>query len=271
MRERFDAHDVSRRTVLRRGAGLTGAGLVGSATMVGTAAARGGSLVSRVNSDGRYAVFDESGEYWRQSKNPLDIRAEDGRRFISEPATGGSLRCRIEGDQFPGNVGGYVDIGALGDVNKVTIETEAVTEDAMLWTGFFFDVQGTGGYWEWERRHGNTEQFVSLGDDPECLQDFRAGIELEIDDQTELGTLIIPDSTVPDEANEGDYILQEQIGAAVMLTSATLSDFKAGELQGDGYTIDLHTDATTPVGLALAVLGAGGADHEIIIHDVTVE
>lgn len=270
MMERFDAHHVSRRTVLRKGAGLTGAGLVGSATMVGTAAARGGSLVSRVNSDGRYAVFDSSGEYWRQSKNPLDIRTDDDRRFLSEPGPDGSLRCRIEGDQPPGNAGGYVSIGALGDVNGVTIESEAVTENALLWTGFFFDVQGTGGYWKWERLHGNTEQFVSLGDDPECLHAFPAGGELEIGDETELGTLIIPDGTVPDDADEGDYDIVEPIGAAVTPYSASLSDFKVGFLDGDGYQIDLHTDETTQVGLALAVFGLGD-DHEIIIHNVTVE
>lgn len=269
MRDRFDPHDVSRRTVLRRGAGLTGAGLVGSTTMVGTAAARGGSLISRVNSDGRYAVFDSSGKYWQQSKNPLDIRT-DNRRFLSEPESGGSLRCRIEGDDVPGNVGGYVDIGALGDVNEVTIESEAVTGNAMLWTGFFFDVKGTGGYWEWERIHGNTEQFVSLGDDPECLDAFPAGGELELGNDTELGTLIIPDDTVPEDADENEYDIVEPLGFAVTPYSVTLSDFKDGKLLGDGYTIDLHTDTTTQVGLALAVLGLG-ADHEVIIHDVTVE
>lgn len=270
MRDRFDAHDISRRTVLRKGAGLTGAGLVGSATMVGTAAARGGNVVSWVNSDGGYAVFDSSGKYWWQSKNPLDIRADDGRRFVSEPESDGSLRCRIEGDQLPGNSGGYVNVGALGDINQVTIESEAVTEDALLWTGFFFDVKGTGGYWEWERLHGNTEEFVNLGDDPEFLDAFPAGGELEIGDETELGTLIIPDDTVPKDADEDEYTIVDSLGFAVTPYSATLSDFKDGRLEVDGYEIDLHTDTTTQVGLALAVLGMGD-DHEVIIHDVTVE
>ena len=248
---------------------MTSAGLVGGSGLVGSVGARRGNLISWINSDGNYAVFDSSGAYWRQSKNPLDIQDGD-RRFVAEPASSGSLRCRIEGDEAPGNVGGYVNIGELGDIEEVSIDTEAVTEGALLWTGFFFDVEGTGGYWEWERIHGNTEQFVSLGDDPECLDAFLAAESLEIDDETEFDTLIIPEGTVPGDADKDEYVTVPPLGFAIAPYSVTLGDFRAGEVEGDGYMIPLHTDESTNVGLALAVF-AMGEDHEVIVHDVTVD
>ena len=285
MNQRFSTDGVSRRNVLRTGAAVTGAGLVGGSGLVGSVGARRGNLISWINSDGNYAVFDSSGAYWRQSKNPLDLQDGD-RRFVAEPASGGSLRCRIEGDVAPGNVGGYVNIGTLGDIDRVMIESEAVTEDAFLWIGLFFDVGPTGGYWEWQRIHGNTEQFVSLGEDPECLHPFPAGVDLDIDDDIDFGTLIIPygsqpegaDEVYPPEEPEADqwHLFPSDFGGFAIAPenySVTLGDFKNGYLDPEGvdYRIELNTDEdTTQVGLGLAVFASGG-NEEAIIHDVTVD
>ena len=251
--------------------GLAGAGAALTAgSVVGSVSANNGSLVGRINSTGGYAVFGGDPPVWQQSSNPLDVTEGDA-HWIAEPASGGALRCFVEGDAPPGNVGGYIDAGRLGDIDEITVESTAVTDDALLWLGLFFDTEDTGGFWEWERVHGNTEQFVSLGDDPECLDAFLAGEETVLDEDTAFGTLIIPDYEVP-EGHEDDFDIVEPLGFAVAekITDVTWADFAAGEYDAGEYELDLLTDEDTRVGLGLAVFAADEGEHEVLIEDVTI-
>lgn len=268
MYERIVSEGVSRRNVVRGLAG-TGAALMGG-SVIGSVSANNGSLVGRINSTGGYAVFGADPLVWRQSSNPLDV-TEGSAHWIAEPASGGALRCVVEGDVAPGNVGGYIDAGRLGDIDEITIESTAVSEGALLWLGLFFDTDDTGAFWEWERYHGNTEQFVSLGDDPECLDAFPAGGETVLEEDTAFGTLIIPDYAVP-EGHEDDFDIVEPLGFAVAeeITDVTWADFAVGEYDTGDYVVDLLTDEDTRVGLGLAVFAADDGEHEVRIEDVTI-
>lgn len=251
--------------------GMAGAGTaltIGSA--VGSVSAKRGTVVDRVNSTGEYAVFGADPPVWLQSSNPLDVTEGDA-HWVAEPASGGAMRCYVEGDDSPGNVGGYIDAGRLGDIDEISIESTDVSGDALLWLGLFFDVHDTGGFWEWERVHGNTEGFVSLGDDPECLHPFPAGGETVLEDDTPFGTFIIPDHYVP-EGHEDDFLIVEPLGFAVALNidDVTWGDFAAGKYDTGDYTIDLHTSPDTRVGLGLAVFATDGSAQEVRFEDVTI-
>ncbi len=241
-----------------------------------------GSIISSIESDGHYAMFASDPALWLRSNEPLDV-SKGGMRWIAEPVSGGSLRCRVEDDNPPGNVGGYINIGDIGNIKSITVESEAVTDGAMLWLGFFFDVSETGDFWEWEGIDDNTDRFVSLGEDPECLNAFPAGEDVVLTRDTEWDLFIVPYDELPDEAKIADdpdnpepdeWVLVPDPHGGFMVApenyTVTLEDFAAGTFAGDGYEIDLHTSASTNVGLGLAVFATGGT-NEVIIENVTVE
>lgn len=237
----------NRRTVLK----TLGAGVAGGTVLSGTATARGnlsgGNLVSRVNSTGGYATFPTPVSLNRRSKNPIDLREDDGDgRWVAEPSRGGTIRCRVENDEgeppFP-NAGFYIDIGPIGEVESITIDAKSVESAggaAQLTAGILFDLDGDGDYFVWERIKGNSERFVGFGDDAEALVlplSFPANESFTIDNKT--ATLPLTD---PRNYTFGAYT--------------------------DGSEIDTDTEA----GIQVSVLGAGeGTVEEAIVEEVSVK
>ena len=262
--------------MLRTSAVLAG---IGGSSLVGSAAASQGNLVSQIQSNGRWAAYPDNSLLWQRSKNFLDFSLSDSeteKRWMAKPASGGSVRCRVEndGDAEIANAGFYLNVGEIGPIESFTIDAQTVEsalEDAIIVFGYYFDTEGNGDYFDWEREHGNTDSFVTLGDDPECLHGLPADEGLTVGSNFEFGDLIIPIGMIPEGANDDDYIVVPPLGFAITPYTATLDDFKNGKVDGDGYEIDLHTDETTEAALQVSVAGLGvGTEEEVIINDVTV-
>lgn len=214
--------------------------------MSGTATARG-NLISRVKSTGAYVTFPTPFNRNRRSKNPIDLHEDGGDgRWVSEPARRGNVRCRVENDEgnppLP-NAGFFVDVGAIGDIESITIDAtsvESAGDAAQLTAGLVFDVDGDGDYFAWEPLKGNSERFVGFGDDAEALVlplSFSADESFTIED----GTAMFP-LTDPQNATFGDYT--------------------------DGMGIDPATQA----GIQVSVLGGGEeATEEAIVKGVSVQ
>jgi hypothetical protein len=234
-------HAANRRTVLK----TIGAGVVGAATVSGTATARR-SLVSRVNSTGSYVIF-RTLALNRRSKNPIDFQEEGGDgRWVSEPTWRGNVRLRIENDggtpPLP-NAGFFVDVGPIGDIESITIDATSVRsagDAAQLTAGLVLDVDGDGDYFAWDPLDGNSERFVGFGDDAEALVlplSFSSDVPFTIAAGTPMAPL-----TEPKNATFGDYT--------------------------DGMGIDPATQA----GIQVSVLGGGEeATEEAIVKGVSVQ
>ena len=274
MKQPVTPTNISRRNVLRTSAVLAG---LGGSGLVGSAAASQGNLVSQIQSNGRWAAYPDNPALWQRSKNFLDFSQSDlEQRWMAKPASGGSVRCRVENDGDIGiaNAGFYLNVGEIGPIESFTIDAQTVEsalEDAIIVFGYYFDTEGNGDYFDWERTHGNTDSFVTLGDDPECLHGLPADEGLTVGSDFEFGDLIIPIGMIPEEADENDYLSFPPLGFAITPYTATLDDFKSGEVEGDGYVIDLHTDEATEAALQVSVAGLGtDTVEEVIIDDVTV-
>lgn len=244
-------HDSTRRTVLK----TLGAGVAGATTVVGTATATRGTLVSQISSDGAWVAFPLPVSLNRRSQNPIDLQEEvnkDGEtvegRWVSEPARRGNVRCRVEnngGDPpFP-NAGFYVDIGPIGDITSITIDARSVEsagDAAQLTAGILLDVGGDGDYFEWTPLEGNSERFVGFGNDAEGL--------------------VLPLSFPSDES----FTIDQETGMFPLTSpeNETFGDYTTGE--GENITTD------TEAAIQVSVLGAGaGTVEEAIVEGVTVE
>ena len=288
MTERFDIDGVSRRNVLRTGTAMAGAGIVGGAGVAGSASANQGSLVSKINSKGHWKLFagaDADGEPLNlRSKNPLDIEAEKGEpddpvdaRWVCEPASGGSVRLRIEDD--PEVVGFDFDMGSFGEIEEVTItgstEESPDNGDQRLWVGTYFDTQDTGDYFEWERYHGNTESFAGFGDDTECLTHIPMDGEVQIDLDYVWGVVIVPQDVLSDanvDPTDADNDWLPIPGAGMHFDAGvTWQDYRDGKITVEGEDIPLDTGPETEVALPVNLRGSGpGTIEEAVIDDVFV-
>lgn len=249
-----DRTDVSRRSVLKRGAVASSAALLGGTVLTGTAAADRRNLESWISTDGRWASWPDDPSLWRRSTNPYDFHEADGDgRWLAKPTRGGGVRCRIENDgggrvlgEPLGNTGFYVGIGEIGDVSSITIDSESVhsagSGPAELGVALFFDLSGNGDYFAWERIDGNTEKNAGLGGDAEGIAfGFPSDGQLVIDDGTGMTHI-----------------------SASLISSVTFGDYTAGDVGA------VATDTDTA--LQVSVMG-GGDDtvEEVIVTDIHVE
>lgn len=191
-------------------------------------------------------MFPDDASLWQRSQNRYDVRDGDG-RWLAEPTAGGSIRCRVENDgDETGNAGFYVDVGEIGSIRSITVDSESVASEgevATLGAALYFDVTGDGDYFEWERSDGPAETFVDLGGDVEGVTYLPSGQSATIDDEVEF--LHIPSM---DEAPH----------------PVIFEDYRDGEVE--------DVEADTRAALQVSVAGGGdGTIEEAIVRDVTVE
>lgn len=187
-------------------------------------------------------MFPDNPSLWQRSQNPYDVRDGDG-RWLAEPTDEGSIRCRVENDgDETGNAGFYVDVGEIGSIRSITIDSESVTSEgevATLGAALYFDVTGDGDYFEWERSDGPAETFVDLGGDVEGVTEIPSDDPFTIDH--EVGFLHIPGMDL-----------------------VTFEDYRDGEVE--------NVEGDTRAALQVSVAGGGdGTIEEAIVRDVTVE
>ena len=267
---------------------MAGASIVGGPGVVGSASANRGNLVSKINNKGHWKLFageDADGEPLNlRSKNPLDIEAEKqleegtaNGRWVCEPASGGSVRLRIEDDSEV--VGFDFDMGSFGDVDKVTItgttEESPDNEDQLLWVGTYFDRQGTGDYFEWERYHGNTEFFAGFGDDTECLTHIPLDGEVQIDHDYVWEVVIVPQNLLSladvDPTDQSNDWLPIPGAGMHFDAGVTWRNYRDGKVTVEGEDIPLGTGPETEVALPINLRGSGrGTVEEAVINDVVV-
>lgn len=266
--------EATRRTVLK----TVGGSIVAGSSLTGLTAARDDDLVARIDSDGHYAAFPDDARLWQRSENSIDLREFLGtERWLVEPTAEGAVRMQVENDVPLGNVGFDITVGRLGDIEAFTIDAETVEtaegEEATLWVAVYFDAGGTGDFFEWAPIDDATEYFAGFGDDTECLQAIPVNPEgVTIDTEFEWGTLAVPSSAAPEDAEEKGWIVDEEVlGVAIVPEGAgvTLEDYTEGEVTIGGDRIDLGTDADTNVAIAVNCL-AGGKDatEEIIVSGI---
>lgn len=189
-----------------------------------------------------WAWYPNDPALWSRSDTSYDFRHAGG-QWLAEPIDGESIRCRVENDPSPGNAGFYFDVGPVGDIGSITVESETSRSDGdnqSLLVALYFDVTADGSYFEWESGD-DREAFVDLGGDAEVLGLFPAGGTVTIDDNTELD-LVPP--------------LEEEL--------VTFGALKRGEI----------ADVTplTAAAIQISVVGSGdGNTEEAIVHEVNVE
>lgn len=198
-----------------------------------------GSLMTLVDS---WEWYPEEPTLWSRSSEPFDFEEGDG-RWLAQPTSDGAVRCRVENDNSPGNAGVRVPLGQLGDVGRVTIETETQTSDGanpqIIGFALYLDANGDGEYFVYEAVDGR-EQFTEFAGDMEGLSGFPAGGSYSIDETTELELL-----------PQGDRIV-------------TVADLQSGAVEG--------VDAQTEAALYVGILGSGsGNTEEALIKAVTLE
>lgn len=190
-----------------------------------------------------WAWYPADQDLWSRSATPYDFE-EGGGRWMARPTEDGSVRCRVENDDPPGNAGFYVPLGEIGQVERVTIDSETVQSEGddaqMLLVALYFDADGDGEYFQWETRD-DREAFAGLGADLEGIRLFPAGDSVTIDADTML-----------------DWIppMEEKL--------VSFGDVTRGGI--DGVT------PATKAAVKVSVVGSGeGNAEEAIVHDVTVE
>lgn len=190
-----------------------------------------------------WAWFPSDDSLWSRSDSPYDFRS-DGNRWLAWPTETGSIGCRVRGDEPPGNAGFYVDLGAIGGVDSIEIETETARSDGdgdqKLLVALYFDVTEDGEYFEWEPQ-ANRQAFTGLAGDVEAIGVFSAEESITIDETTPLD-LIPP--------------LEEEI--------VSVGDFIAGDVE--------DVFASTEAALQVSVVGSGAGNvEELIVHDLQFE
>lgn len=189
-----------------------------------------------------WAWFPADDDLWSRRIGPYDFRHGDA-RWLAAPTADGSIRCRVEHDDGQGHAGFYGEIGPVGQIESITVESEIVTSDGgdqELLFGLYFDVDDDGSFFEWET-DGERDAVVSLGNDVKGIGQFPAGESYTIDNDTTIAL------TAPFE--------EERV---------TLADLKTGEIDG--------VEDTTPVALQVSVLGSGPTNvEEAIVQTISTE
>lgn len=189
----------------------------------------------------RWAWFPTEEALWSRAAEPFDF--QDGeRRWLAVPTEEGSVRCRVEHDEAPGNAGVYVDLGRLGEIERIELDVETTRSDGnaqQLLVAIYLDTGGDGDYFEWEPADGR-EAFVSLGGDAELVGVYSAAepVTIEVDTQLDL----IPPA-------------EERL--------VTVDELQRETIEG--------VTAVTGAAIQISVVGSGpGNVEEAIIHDVEV-
>lgn len=188
-----------------------------------------------------WAWYPEDPALWSRSEDPYDVQTAGG-RWLAEPTSEGSVRCRVEGDAPPGNAGFYVDLGPLNEIGRITIETETVQSDVegdqRLAVALYVDGNDDGDYFAWTSK-GDQEAFAGMGGDVEALGLLAARDEVTIAVDRELD-LVPPKEPKP----------------------ITIGDLRRGSIT--------DVDPLSRVALQVGVLG-GGADtvEELIVHRIS--
>lgn len=189
-----------------------------------------------------WAWFPSDDELWSRSADPYDFR-EDNKRWLAWPTDDGSVRCRVENDDAPGNAGFYIDLGQIGDIEAISIDSEVTASDSgeqQLVFAIYFDVTGNGEYFEWDRED-EREAFADFGGDVEGIGVIPSGGTVTIDDNIQMD-LIPP--------------FEEEL--------VTLADLKAGDIDG--------VNESTHAAIQVSVVGSGSDSvEEAVIHDVAIE
>lgn len=259
-------HHLTRREVLRTGIALAGVATAGCATRgddregddsepdtessISTSTTAPTKTPEQISIDpftlashvDYWAWYPEDPALWSRSEEPYDFRA-DGRRWLAQPTEAGGIRCRVENGQAPGNAGFYLDIGPIGNVGDITIDSEISRSDGdgdqQLLVAIYFDRSEEGEYFEWEARDGR-EAFNDLGNDAEVLALFPSGGTYTLGPDIQLD-LVPP--------------VEEQL--------VTFGELKRGAI--DGIT------PLTRAAVQISVVGSGeGNVEEAIVHDVEV-
>lgn len=190
-----------------------------------------------------WAWFPSDQDLWSRSKEPYDFRTSN-RRWHAWLTGNRGVRCRVEGDEPPGNAGFYLDVGAVGGVERLSIEHETVHSDRdgeqRLLVALYFDVTNDGRYFEWETE-ADREAFAGLAGDSEAIATVPGN-----------GTITVTADT------EFTYITSAE------QTTTTLKEIQAGDVEG--------VSAGTQAALQVSVVGSGRRNvEEGIVHQVKVE
>lgn len=190
-----------------------------------------------------WAWFPSDDSLWSRSESPYDYRS-DGNRWLAWPTEAGSVRCRVRGDEPPGNAGFYIDIGPIGGIDSIDIEAETVRSDGdgdqQLLVAIYFDVTEDGEYFDWETLD-DRQAFAGLAGDVEAISVVPADGSIIIDETTSL-------DVIPPLENE----------------IVSVEDFIAGDIEA--------VFASTEAALQVSVVGSGAGNvEEVIVHDVELQ
>lgn len=185
--------------------------------------------------------YQSADDQWNRTTEPYDVSTTHGRWFAG-PTEDGSVRCRIEGDEASGYAGFSIDIGQVGNLHRITVESERTRSDGRpgeqrLRLALLLDVTGTGDFFEWEETD-DRETFSSYAGDLECTALVPADGISTIDDTTTF-----------------------EFGPPFDGRSVTLEDLRTAAIDA----VHPLTDAS----VQLSVVGSGGENvEEALVHDV---
>lgn len=238
--------DVSRRSVLRKGAIVSGAVVAGGTTVAGRSTAQDEptGLASKIESHGHYAWFPKGPETWGRSAKPYDMQ-DDESRWMAQPDSGGSVRVlgKSLGTEPPDRSTGFdIHLGRLRTIETVTVtsrtlQTSRGTGPAELALALYLDKEDNGEFFTWETNDDGTETYLGTGDDDEGILLTEASGEMTIDGDTVFALLNAE-------------------------TEATLADLRNGNV--DGVT------GETVAGIYVGVINRGEGIDEIVVEDVSI-
>lgn len=247
----------SRRSVLRKGALVSGGVIFGGATAVAAHSDdeddeeqavnedRETDLASTIENHGHYAWFPKGPETWGRSADPYEM--QDGEsRWLAQPQSDGSVRCLGEnlGTEPPNRSTGFdVHLGPLGTIETVTVasrtlQTPRTTGPAALFLGLYLDKDNNGEFFTWEANDDGTESAQGPGNDDEGLLFSAASGEVTIDGDTAFQMLHAE-------------------------TAATVTELQNGSVEG--------ITGETAAALYVGVINGGEGTDEIVVDDLQVQ
>jgi hypothetical protein len=247
-RETMTTHErTTRRRLLRTGIVAAGATTFGVPAVAGgqsTTQRQQDGLAAKVENDGHYSWFPLERETWGRSDAPYDMEKGES-RWLAEPEPDGGVRClgrHLGTDTSSGNTGFDLHLGALGDVETITVTSRTLRTSrdspvARLFVGLYLDKDDNDDFFEWEAGDG-ADSFVGFGDDDEGIVVREANEEFTIDGDTSFNL--------------------NRAG-----TEATLAELQAGRVEG----ITGDTNAALYVG----VINEGEGTDEVVVEEVQVQ